>query len=503
MRFKHYTLQLIFLIAFTFFANVVQAAGEKYYFDFNDRCNRAYEAMMSLRIKDANVLLQEELKEHPQNLIPVMIANYDDCLTLVFNGDANEYKKRKANLDKRINLIEKGDQNSPWYRYAKGTLYFQWAVVRLRFDEYFSGGTEFRKSFIQLKENRKKFPQFKYNQILLGLEEAIVGTVPDKYKWIANMLGMTGNVKKGTAQIVDFLNTRDNRANVLREEAVFYYAYLKFYLLSEQKSAWKYIDDSQLDFKGNHLYAFMKGKFALDDNKAQLAEQTFKNRTQTNAYLEVPLFNYFQGVALLQKTDEDCLSYFQKFLSRYRGRMFVKDAYQKMNFYSIVAGNAQQAATYKSKILTSGTTQIDADKQAQRYAQNSVQPDATLLRARLLCDGGYFDKALQQLQGKKSTDFASEADRLEFSYRLGRIYALTGKAQAAITYYETTIKAGSTRPEHFAARSAFEMGQIYEQQGNKSKAIESYRRCIAMKGHDFESSLEQKSKAGINRLGGK
>ena len=130
-------------------------------------------------------------------------------------------------------------------------------------------------------------------------------------------------------------------------------------------------------------------------------------------------------------------------------------------------------------------------------------PDALLLKARLLCDGGYMDKALQLLQGRKVDDFDNEADKLELTYRLARIYALTGKTEAATTYYEATIKAGSLRPEHFASRSALELGQIYEQQGNKAKAIDAYKRCINMKDHDFESSMEQKAKAEINRLGGK
>ena len=494
---------LFIIFFFLFNIGKVSGAGTKYYFDFNERCNQAYEAMVSLKIKEANLILQEELKEHPQNLIPILIANYDDCLTLLLNGDANEYKKRKGNLDRRMTLIDKGDPSSPWYKYAKGSLYFQWAVVRLRFDEYFSGGSEFRKSFMQLKDNRKKFPSFKYNQVLLGLEEAIVGTVPEKYKWIANMLGMRGDVKKGTAQIVDFLNTRDDKANVLREEAIFYYCYLKFFLLSEPKAVWKYFDESELDFKNNHLFTFMKANLAIDDNKATIAEQTLRGMAQGTAYLEVPMFNYQMGVALLQKNDENCLSYFQKFLSRYRGRMFVKDAYQKMSFYSIITGNMDQAQIYKDRILKAGTVQIDADKQAQRYAQGTTMPDPVLLKARLLCDGGYMDQALQLLQGKKVADFNSEADKLELTYRLARIYTLTGKQEMAISYYEATIKAGSSRPEHFASRSALELGQIYEQQGNKAKAIDAYKRCINMKDHDFESSMEQKAKAGINRLDGK
>lgn len=478
------------------------AGSSKYYFDFNSRCKQAYQAIISLRIAEGNALLKEELRENPNNLIPTLLANYDDCLTLLFNGDPNEYARRKANLDKRLDLIEQGDENSPWYKYSIGALYFQWAAVRIRFNEYWSAGMEFRKSFGNLKDNRKKFPEFRNNQVLMGLEEAIVGTIPDSYKWITSVLGMKGDVRKGTAQIVDFLDRRDGSASLLREEAIFFYCYLKFSLLSDHKGAWKYLDESTLDFKNNHLFVFMKANFALNDNKASLAEQVLRSRTQNSNYLEAPILNYQMGIALLQKVDSDCITYFQKFLNRYRGKLFVKDALQKMSFYYLSKGDLPQGINYKNKIVKTGSTQIDADKQAQRFAENTILPNPFLLKARLLCDGGYYSQALEQLKGSKAGDFPNIGDRLEFNYRYARIYTLMGQPAKAIPFYEVTIKYGSNRQEHFAARSALEMGQIYEQQGQNDKAIASYRKCIAMKNHDYKSSLDQKAKAGIDRLGG-
>jgi len=477
-------------------------AQNKYVFDFNSRCKQAYQSMISLRINEANRLLKEELSSNPNNLIPVLIANYDDCLTLLFNGNPTEYSKRKANMDKRISLLEQGDKNSPWYKFSIGAIYFQWAAVRIRFNEYFNAGTEFRKSFIQLKDNGKKFPEFKNNQILLGMEEAIVGTIPDSYKWITNMLGMKGNVRKGTARIVDFLSTREGTASLMREEAIFYYAFLKFSMLSDHKGTWRYLDESTLDFKNNHLFVFMKANFALNDNKAALAEQVLRNRTQNGEYLDVPIFNYQMGIALLQKLDDDCLTYFQKFAAKYKGKLFVKDAYQKMSFYCLSMGNLPQAITYKDKIKNNGTTQIDADKQAQRYAEGNVFPNPFLLKARLLCDGGYYQKALEQLKGIKAGDFPQISDKLEFNYRYARIFTLMGTPAKAIPFYEATIKMGSTRQEHFAARSALEIGLIYEEMGQNDKAIANYQKCISMKNHDYKSSLDQKAKAGIDRLGG-
>lgn len=492
------------LLAFLLFllpaASVV--AGNKYVYDFNSRCQKAYQALVSLRIEEGNALLKAELNENPDNLIPVLLANYDDCLTLLFNGDAAEYSRRKGNLSKRLELLEQGDERSPWYKYCIGSLYFQWAAVRLRYNEYWSGGMEFRKSFLQLKDNRKQFPSFRNNQVLLGLEEAIVGTIPDSYKWISSMLGMKGDVRRGIAQIVDFLDHRDGSAAFMREEAIFYYCYLKFSLLSDHKGVWKYLDESVLDFRDNHLYTFMKANFALNDNKAGLAEQVLKARNQGSEYLEVPVFNYQMGCALLQKMDDDCIGYFQKFLNRYRGKLFVKDAYQKMSFYFLAMGDLPQAVQYKDKIAKAGSAQVDADKQAQRYAVNMVMPNPFLLKARLLCDGGYYAKALDQLKGSKAADFPNIADQLEFNYRYARIYTLMDQAARAFPFYEATIRMGANRQEHFAARSALEMGQIYEQQGLRDKAIACYRQCIGMKNHDYKSSLDQKAKAGIDRLGG-
>lgn len=477
----------------------LEAADKRYYFDFNEKCKAAYNAMFSLKIQYANELLQQEIEEHPENLIPVFLKNYDDCLTLLFNGDPKEYSKRKVNYAARLELLKQGDTKSPWYNYTIGTVYFQWAAVRIRFNEYFNAATDFRKSYNILKENKKSFPEFKYTQMLLGLEEAFVGTIPDNYKWASNMLGLKGNVKLGTAQIAEFLTTKD--VALMRNEASFYYCYLKYSLLADKPGVWDYLDNDDWDFKGNHVFAFMKANFALNDNKANLAEQILRNRTQNASYLNAPIFNYQLGIALLQKLDDDCIVYFDKFLKNNKGNLFVKDAYQKMSFYYLSMNDLPKAILYKNKILKAGTTQIDADKQAQRYAENIQLPNPFLLKARLLCDGGYYAKALDQLKGSKVSDFPNVADQLEFNYRYARIFTLNNQVSKAIPYYEATIKMGRSRQEHFAARSALELGQIYEQQGHKALAIAQYRNCLSMKNHDFKSSLDQKAKAGLDRLG--
>jgi tetratricopeptide (TPR) repeat protein len=226
------------------------------------------------------------------------------------------------------------------------------------------------------------------------------------------------------------------------------------------------------------------------------------SRSGTSDYLDVPVFHYMMGNALLFKLDPDCIVYFQRFLSKNRGRIYIKDAFQKMSLFYYATGDQERADQYRSKILKFGSTLTDADKQAQRFAQNQIKPDAGLLKARLYSDGGYFDKALDLFAAMHEEDYTSDADRLEFRYRYGKIYQLTGQDDKAIPLLESAVKLGANRPEQFGARAALELGQIYEARGQRSKAIEYYKQCVNMKDHDFEGSLEQKAKAGINRLGG-
>lgn len=490
----------VFLFVSILFCNVPSFAQIKQ-FDFNARCDKAYKSIISLRINEGISLLEAEKKENPNNLIPIMLDNYDDCLTLLFNGDIEAYKKRKVNLSMRLSQLEKGNINSPWYRYSKAVLYFQWATVRIRFGEYFNAGTEFRKSFLLLKENDKKFPDFKYNKILLGIEEAIVGTVPDKYKWVANMLGMKGSIKKGTTKIVQFLNTQDGSASHLREEAIFFYCYLKSSLLSQPEQTWKYINGSKLDTKNNLLFAFMKANLALSQNNAAVAEKVLLARNTSNNYLNAPIFDYLHGVALMQKNDESCVMFFLKFIKNYKGNMYVKDAYQKISLFYAAQQDLENALKYKELILSNGNLQIDADKQAQRYAQNNYIPNHVLLQARLYCDGGYYTKALNALNSTNEEQLTDLASKLEYNYRYARIYTLLNNFEKAIPYYEKTIEQGADRQEHFAARSALELGQIYESLNNKEKAVFYNKKCISMKNHDYKQSLDQKAKAGLGRLG--
>ena len=53
---------------------------------------------------------------------------------------------------------------------------------------------------------------------------------------------------------------------------------------------------------------------------------------------------------------------------------------------------------YLEKVKENGNIYLDEDKQAQEQAENRVISHPILLRSRLLYDGGYYQKALSELE---------------------------------------------------------------------------------------------------------
>ncbi len=496
--YRHTILRVSCGLLFLLYSALLQA--QTYKFDFNDQCDAAYDKIMSFRTEEGMSIIKEQLSSDPYNLVPVYLENYEDLIVLMFNGDAQEYQKRRKNLDSRLTKLNKGSSKDPWLNFTRANLYLQWALIKIRFGDYMAAANDFRRSYQLIRLNKDIFPDFKYNNIVYGLEEAIVGSVPDKHKWLTAVLGMKGDVKKGTAKIVDFLNTRDGTTRHLRAEAIFYYVYLKFTLLSEKEAVWDYLQKSELDYRGNHLFAFLKSNIALSMNKAAEAEHLLKGITRNSSYLEVPLLDYYLGVAYFYNNNEACKARFDSFLKNYSGQAFVKDAYHKLSIYSYVNNDESLYRSYKENILKKGNTLIESDKQAERFAGSDNPLHRELLLARMYSDGGYIQKSLQVLQKIQESSLSDIGHKAEYHYRFAKVYVIQKKNDNAIVHYKKTIELGDGRQEHYAARSCIELGELYEARGQKSTALDYYKKCLAMKNHDYKSSLDQKAKAAINRL---
>lgn len=481
-------------------------AATTYTYVYTENCARAYNHIMALHLAEGRQAIMQERRANPKNLMAVYLADYEDCILLLLNCDVNEYKQRSAGMDERLKVLANGDASSPWYRFCYAGMHLHRAIINIRFGEQYKAAFNFRKSFALLKENQKQFPNFEYNNIIAGLQEAVVGSLPNSYKWLAAVFGMKGSVQKGTEKLATFVKTHD-ASQPLYTETFLYYLYTRFYLLAEQSQVWHIMNGPDFKTKGNLLHSFVKANIALDYRHADEALEILHAAANEPGYSNYPVFDYQHGYALLTRCDTHSITYFNRYLRNNKSDVYVKDSWQKMAFAWHVAGRTDKAETCRRMITKEGSARIDADKQAARFAASGIWPHRALLQARLHIEGGYYDKALEILNDISEEKLQNPADKAEYHFRLGRVYeemaATPGKGtyfKQALGQYKEAILTGKGRHEQFAARAALHTGRIYEQLGMYTEAVAMYNECLNMPDHDFQNSIDQQAKSGINRI---
>lgn len=472
-------------------------------FDFDLTCQQAYHEIVCLKLKPGQQTINKARQQNPNNLVPELLESYIDFYDLFFNEDPAEYDKRKANFDTHIDKIEEGPDNNPFYNYSRATVYLQKACVQIKFGSTVKAALNFKKAFGLIKDNRKRFPAFAPNDMIYGPAMVAAGVIPDSYKFIASIFGVKGSVKEGIDVMQRFINSNDAWAKLYFDEACFYYCYLVFYIENKPEEAFQFISQHKLDLVNNHLLGYMAANLALNNKQNEFAKNIILNRNPSPDYMKTAIWDFEMGYIKMRHLETaEASKYFNSYLTNFKGKFYLKDACEKLSWCYYLMGNKAGAESTMKHVLDIGNTDTDADKQANRDAKTGAFPNMLLLKARVLNDGGYNNEALLALAGKSSNDFTAIEEKLEFVYRLGRIYDDMGKYDDAIKAYNITINLGQNRTEYYAARSALQIALIYEKLGKKDQAISYYQKCLDMDDHEYKGSIDQKAKAGMARVKG-
>ncbi|HEY4935727.1 MAG TPA: hypothetical protein VII44_04065 [Puia sp.] len=492
----------LFFIAFLFFFFSFMPQGlaqGSYLYDFNADCRKAYEEIIKLKLNTGKLILEAEKKAHPYNLIPYFLDNYIDFFTLYFNEDPEEYLRRKPLLEQRVDLMKKGNPASPFYLFTRSVIYFQWAAVNIKFGERWDAAWAFRKSFLIGNENLQKFPDFQPSRMLQGSMQVAASTIPPGYQLLSSLLGIRGTINAGMHNLESMLNSTDPYAIIFHDEAAFYFLYLKFYILNQREQVFQYIHQQNWDIRNNHLFAYLVANLSLNNQDASVTEEIISRLNRDPGYLDMSIWDMQMGYAKADRLDKESLVYMERFLSRFKGKFYVKDVLQKISWIYYLQQEPEKAEAARARILVLGNTETDADKQALKEAESGRWPNEVLLRARLLDDGGYYNEALQVLADKQISSFPDPADQLEYSYRTGRIYDALNRKTEAMASYQEALRLGENRREYYGARAALQIGYIYESRGDKKNALIYFKKVLEMKLHDYKNALDQKAKAGIER----
>ncbi len=471
------------------------------YFNYTPSAREAYEKVLSLRFEEAQVMIDQIRQRDPGNLVVYHIENYIDFFRIYIGESEAEFSRLKSNRDRRLAQVAGGDPASPYYLYVQADIRLQWALARLKFGEYFNAFTEVSKAYKLLQDNQKKFPGFMPNYKDLGILHAMVGTIPDGYKWGVKLLsGLDGTIEQGRKELELVLNYAEYHDFIFESEAEALYAFLLLHLDNQEDAAWQATYNAGWKPRSNMLHCFVQANIAMRTGRNDEAIQLLEQRPRGDAYLAFPYLDFMLGIAKLRRLDDDGHIYLQRYAQQFSGRNFIKEAYQKLAWHQLLQNNKTGYRRYMEACSRRGFLVVGSDVSAQREAEAGLVPPFDLIKARLLFDGAYYEKAYRVLSPRSEEDFPNKRFRLEYLYRMGRIFHGMKQYPQALHYYQLTIERGQSSPYFFACNAALQAGLIYEELGMSDRAADFFRRCLSMSPEEYKTGLHQKATTGLSRL---
>lgn len=467
----------------------------------NADCRKAYTLIWQYRLPEAEALILQQQKARPADPFPIYLQSLSHFFKAFITEDTKAFKRFKEDESIWLDKLDKSDAKNPYTLFAKAEVYLHSALVRLKLGENIYGAMDLNSSYKKLTECGKKYPDFLPAQKDLLFMKAAVGTVPEGYRWMLNILGFSGDLNKSMQSYAGLVNKMSSNSeySLFLNETRIIQGYLTFYLLNKPEDAWAAMKAGTESYANSELYAFVRANLAMRVKKTDLALEALRPHIADAPAM--PHLDYLYGCARLQHGDADASVYLARFLRNYTGKNFVKDGYLRLAWAFLLKDDIKNYFNSLELARTYGNSNLEDDKAALKEAQRQTLPPVSLLRARLYYDGGYYQKAKDLLATVSEANFKENYDKAEYHYRSGRVFEALNETDRALLEYNILICDYSSLNVHFAPAAALYMGLIWESRGNKQKAISYFKKCLSYKDYSYKNSFDQKANAGLRRLG--
>jgi predicted negative regulator of RcsB-dependent stress response len=470
----------------------------------NPELQRAYTEIRELRINSGRqILAKEKAKKIPSDGFDIYLENYADIVSLLVSDDVALYTQLIDREEEMLGLLKKLSDKTPQKRFFMAEVRLHWAFVKLKFGKEYSASWDIIKAFKLLEENATMFPSFLPTYKSLGLLHVLIGSTPQNYKWVADLLGLRGNIQQGLREI----------QMVIQKDTLFKTEAQLIQLLI-QANILKYSEKNNVDLLAlvraqpdDLLLHFFGTIISMKDGRGEQALKMLDSCPKGSQYYTFPFLDFLKGQLLLEKSQyTEAEKYFKTFLNRYQGQNFVKEANFKLYLCNWLINNELILKYYVNNILKTGQTVVESDKAAQKFAENYKksphgEPQKILMKARLAFDGGFLDEALKDLEAYNENSFSQLPDRAEYQYRLGRIFQKNNQPDRAIVVYERSLILSEPQALYFGANSALQLGYIYQLKNQRQRAIMYFQKALNYPKHEYKNSIDNKAKAALTALG--
>lgn len=471
------------------------------YFNFDHDLAAIYSKITKLELKESENAISAYKVENPNNYLVYHIENYIDFFRCFIDEDYAYFNSIQDRKDQRLEKIQGGDKSSPYYKFSQAEILLQWALVRLKFEEYTTALLEMNRAISLLEENDQLFPDFIANKKSLSALHALVGTVPDTYKNILSWVSsFNGTVEQGYNEIKEVNAKMNPEQFPFAIEAIVIKALIELHVMNRSDLSYISSQNNRLNPDSSPLLCFIVANIAHNAGKNDEAITILESYNAKMSQHPLYYLDYLKGIYKLNRLDADSDRYIRRYLNYFQGRHYIKEAYQKLAWHAwVIEGDSLEYRRNMEFCILQGEDLIDEDKQAQNLARQMVLPNRELLKVRLLSDGGYLDEALKQLESMNQLEL-KQHHAIEYAYRKARILQNLKRHSEAIENYKACLSFPYQENLYYQMASHLYLGQVYEIEHQYGAAKYHFEQCLELKSSQYQSSLHQKAKVGLLRI---
>jgi tetratricopeptide (TPR) repeat protein len=458
-------------------------------FILDDDDARAYSLALNLQTDEALELVAAQ-----SSVEDLYITSLAEAIELLITEDNTRFTEYEERFQKRLDQNVKSSQRD--YQFLQAELRLHWAFVYLKFGHELDAALHLRQAFQIAEDCKEKFPDYLPIRKTTGILEVILGSVPDKYNWVLNLLNMRGSVSEGLADL-DMVRASDHPFST---EGKLLKALVQGFILQEITPAYEEVKVLLGEEKENRLATFLAASLALKNAENEVALTLLESLRDSVAGLPLYYADYLSGEAYLHKADYlNSISSYRWFINHHSGQNFIKDAYYKIGLCYWLNGNENDALAVFNEARSHGKEATEADKSAARSLAEKTPPNRKLSKIRYFTDGGYYQEAEVMLSKLTSMDLLVKKDQVEYYYRKARLAHKTNKADAASLYKQTIDMTGQDN-WYFAPNSCLQLGYIHQSENKLKEAKEYFERALSYKRHEYKNSIDSKARSALAQI---
>ncbi|MHA6249279.1 tetratricopeptide repeat protein [Pontibacter sp. CAU 1760] len=459
----------------------------------------AYRSVLQLKVADGRRQLRGTAFSDPTHQAEILLLeNYADFLEACVVQDQQQLGKLIAQQERRLALLAALSPADAWVHHAQAEVRLQLAVTNILFSNRLSAAWHLRKAFLQYQDNARRWPTFVPTRKNLGVLQVLIGSVPDQHQWFLSIVGLKGDVQEGMKN----LRMAATSPNPFQQEARLLLAVVGHTLTPHNGS--QFVDQAIELAKTepeNKLLHFAALHLLQKSNKGEAALTLYRSQLRSGGYLPFPYLHHLAGNLYLYQGDyQQALRENTLFLQQHKGKHYRKSAHYKLYITHLLADNKAQALRHYKLMRSTGIAETEEDKYAAGFEEVKTKETLLLLKARMHSDGGYYQQALETLRGWNPNSTTPFATRVEYVYRLARVYHGLSDNEKARALYMNTLGMTANTAIYYAPHAALQLGYLALEAGKRTEARAYFNKALRFKGHAYKNSIDAKAKLALSTL---